>query len=188
MKKRISLVLTAVALATLMIVGGTLAWFTDKEDITNHLSTGKVDILLEEPNFNCSTSQNVFPGDVISKDPTITNNSTREVYVRVKITPNGNITTVRPDQVAGCFDIVSADWELVGDYYYYKEAVKIGGANKVTLFRHVTIPTTMGNADMEKVINIKVEAESIQARQTGVTPVNAFLETDGITPIVIVKK
>lgn len=74
-KKLLSLgvVLTMLAL----IVGGTLAYFTDTTDTKENVFTvGKVDIELTEPNWNIDEEEvfvgHIVPGRIIEKDPTIT--------------------------------------------------------------------------------------------------------------------
>lgn len=73
-KRNIS-ILSAVILCASMIVGGTLAYFHDKQEIKNPFSTAKdgISITLEEPNYDPETSKDITPGTTITKDPTITN-------------------------------------------------------------------------------------------------------------------
>lgn len=87
-KRNIS-ILSAVILSASVIVGGTLAYFYDKQEIINPFTTAGgdtgVDITLTEPNYDESTSQDMYPGTTITKDPTITNEKD-EVYARFVIT------------------------------------------------------------------------------------------------------
>ena len=50
MKKKITLVATSVLLVAALVIGGTLAYFTDTEEATNTFTVGNVDITLTEPN------------------------------------------------------------------------------------------------------------------------------------------
>ena len=75
-KKVISLILCA-ALLTVAVIGGTLAYFTDMDDATNTFTVGKVDIELEEPNWE-GNDQTLMPGTTLPKDPTITVESDSE--------------------------------------------------------------------------------------------------------------
>jgi len=79
MKKKATLIITIVALATMAIVGGTLAWFTSSDAVTNILNAGKIAVTVDEPSFvpdngsdNNSVSK-IVPGQTIIKDPTIKN-------------------------------------------------------------------------------------------------------------------
>lgn len=165
MKKKIVLGLTAVALATLMIVGGTLAWFTDKAEATNVISFGKVDVTLAEPNYHEKTDAvNVVPGDVITKDPTITNEG-EAVYIRVKVDYTGSdsvfSTVENLDSILG---INNSLWVKLGDYYYYigNDGILAKGAASITLFEKVSIPTNWNNTFASKTLNIKVYVEALQ--------------------------
>ena len=51
MKKKILVVGLAVALIAIMVVGGTLAWFTDEDQATNVFTIGSVEILQHEQQY-----------------------------------------------------------------------------------------------------------------------------------------
>ena len=53
------------AMALLLATGSTLAYFTDKEQASNRITIGKVDITLTEPKWDAlseSDKQNITPG------------------------------------------------------------------------------------------------------------------------------
>ena len=60
MKKKLTLVVTCIVLVAAMVIGGTLAYFTDTDAKTNTFTTGKVDITLEE-NFDEENAK-LLPG------------------------------------------------------------------------------------------------------------------------------
>ena len=77
MKKKLTAVALVVCMLAIMLVGASLAYFTDKDTKTNTFTMGKVDIELSEPNWdiadgNKDGSMKVFPGVTYAKDPTIT--------------------------------------------------------------------------------------------------------------------
>ncbi len=86
-KKRISLVLALVLLLT-AVVGGTLAWLTDKTDeVKNTFTTSDVDIDLTET----TTDYQMIPGYTIAKDPLVTVKAVSEkCYVFVKVEKSAN--------------------------------------------------------------------------------------------------
>lgn len=100
-RKIVALVATVMALGgvgTVMAVNqGTLAYFTDYDHEKNIFTTGKVDIDLTEPNWP-GNQENVVPGDIFTKDPTITNKDSVPVcaYLQVKV-PVANVTMVNDD-------------------------------------------------------------------------------------------
>lgn len=164
MKKKATLIITIVALVTMAIVGGTLAWFTDSAAVTNVLKAGKIDISLDEEHFTGGTA--ILPGDTITKDPVITNNGA-EAKIRYKVNvvitkgdttmplPTGNDALVFNEAIAGLV-INGENWtELTG-------TLATGASQK--LFESVSIPASWGNEYQEATLTIKVEVQAAQAK------------------------
>lgn len=73
MKKKILAITLCIAMLAMMLVSGTMAYFTDTQAKTNTFTMGKVDITLDEPNYKPVDGKlKVFPGQTYPKDPTIT--------------------------------------------------------------------------------------------------------------------
>lgn len=75
MKKKLTLVVTCVVLVAAMVIGGTLAYFTDTTQEENNVFTvGAVKITLDEPEWDKLTEakKTLNPGNFYVKDPTIT--------------------------------------------------------------------------------------------------------------------
>lgn len=107
MKKRLVAISLVVAMLAIAIVGGSLAYFTDEDDADNTFTMGNVDILLDEAKVNydedtykwtvdesgervqSNVYENIYPGAVMPKDPTVHNQGTMDAYVRVKVTITG---------------------------------------------------------------------------------------------------
>lgn len=74
MKKKILALCLVIALAATVVIGGTLAYFTDTDDATNTFTVGKIDITLNEV-FD-KDNANLLPGsqskNAVNKDVTIT--------------------------------------------------------------------------------------------------------------------
>ncbi len=102
MKKKIAAICLCAALFAVAVIGGTIAYFTDQEEAVNVFTVGNVDITLDEAavttdadgNYIADTSksrvqtntyEDIFPGQSICKDPTITNVGTYAAYVRADI-------------------------------------------------------------------------------------------------------
>ena len=83
MKKKIMTISLVVALAAIAIVGGTLAYFTDKTGTkTNTFAVGNVKIYLDEPRWVESDTHTLMPGVTYAKDPTITvDEKSQDCYV-----------------------------------------------------------------------------------------------------------
>ncbi len=74
MKKKILAITLCIAMLAIMVVSGTMAYFTDTDAKTNTFTMGKVDIALEEPSYVPADDGKlkVFPGQSYPKDPTVT--------------------------------------------------------------------------------------------------------------------
>lgn len=70
MKKKLTLVVTCIVLVAAMVIGGTLAYFTDTKDATNTFTVGNVQIKLIESRFHREGNDN--SGDTSIPDPTQT--------------------------------------------------------------------------------------------------------------------
>jgi predicted ribosomally synthesized peptide with SipW-like signal peptide len=78
-KKKILTIAISVALVAILVVGASLAYFTDTtEQAKNVFTIGKVDIELEEPKWDANLEANngkypnLMPGTYVDKDPTVT--------------------------------------------------------------------------------------------------------------------
>lgn len=169
MKKKIVALCLVIALAATAVIGGTLAYFTDDEEATNTFTVGNVDITLTEPNWEGTGSQDapeVYPGEPLAKDPTVTNSGANPCFVRIKVegldclTPAGMIT-YRTDYVTG---ELGDHWVDGGDGYFYYDQVLAVGATTDALFDQIVIPTDLENGDAETEFNVVVTAEAVQAQ------------------------
>lgn len=129
-KKKLSL-LIGVGILTVALIGGTLAWFTSKDNVTNKFTTGSIKHeILEKFEAKNETHENILPGDEINKDVWIKNTGKSDALLRVKITPvwvDGNTETDASGQVTLNFtDSVKegTEWVKIGDYYYYNKVLK----------------------------------------------------------------
>lgn len=93
-KKSILMAAIAVMLVAVLVVGGTLAYFTDTKSATNTFTVGDVKIKLDESNVNDPNGNRVtsneytgmLPGIQYKKDPVVTNTGKNGAYVRAVVT------------------------------------------------------------------------------------------------------
>ena len=79
-------IIAAIVLLLVLLVGGAIAYFTDEDEKTNTFTIGDIDISLAEEHWVASNGENVMPGQVIAKDPVITNDSAaNDAYVFMKV-------------------------------------------------------------------------------------------------------
>ena len=91
-KKSILMAAIAVMLVAVLVVGGTLAYFTDAKSATNTFTMGNVKITLDETNVNdpqgarvTENTYNVYPGAVVTKDPVVHNTGKNAAYIRATV-------------------------------------------------------------------------------------------------------
>lgn len=105
MKKKIMTLCLCVCMLAIAIVGGTMAYFTDKDAQTNTFTVGDVKIDLTEvaavydkdgnelvgrtvQTEDGAVYSNLMPTNVIKKTPTVTNTGNNSAYVRVAVFVN----------------------------------------------------------------------------------------------------
>lgn len=116
MKKKILALVLCVAMLAIAVVGGTMAYFTDKEAATNVYTVGSVDIELYESTLHrdndkatddeiiadaadyqdylAEAGKDMVPGRWVSKAPYIKNTGNNDAYVRIKLTMDENFLNV----------------------------------------------------------------------------------------------
>lgn len=169
MKKKVFAIVLCIAMLTIAIAGGTLAYFTDEDAKTNTFTVGNVSIVLNEPNWDttgAAEAQNVYPGEVLEKDPTVTNDGSNPCFVRIKIEgldqyvekygKDGEII-YRTDDAD---NVLGTDWEKRGDYFYYTKVLQ-PGATTDALFDQIVIPFALENNESAE--GIVVTAYAVQA-------------------------
>ena len=166
--KKLATLVASLALVAALGVGATLAYFTDSDTALNTITMGKVDIELDEPDWDEDNPDGeideIKPGQEIVKDPTITVKANSEdAYLRAKITYK-DLTPEQAKQLEANIAIQNG-WVKSSDGYFYYQYV-VGKANfdqKIIFFNKVTIPAEWGNEMAEKRFRIDVQAEAIQA-------------------------
>ena len=154
-KKKIVSVALAASLAATAIVGGTLAYFTDTDKADNVFTVGNVDIELTEPNWEPEDAVNMYPGEVVSKDPTVTNVGNNPCLLRVKIE--------WPENVDLDYLTDGVEYKL-GENWTARDGVYILDPNATTdaLFDEIRLDPATTNAQTGE-YDIKVTAEAVQS-------------------------
>ena len=130
-KRKLMLVATALCMAAILLAGGTLAYLTDTDQQTNTFTTGHVALELDEAvvkkdpttgnliadgdkrtdNTDEGKKQNyhIYPGNVVTKDPTITvQEGSEDSWVAAKIVVKGDLMTLFGNE-DGTIDITRHD-------------------------------------------------------------------------------
>jgi len=189
MKKKITAIFLCVALVAIAIVGASLAYFTDTKTATNTFTMGDVKIVLDETNVNDPTGDrttvgneyNVYPGAVVTKDPTVHNTGKNAAWIRAKVEVKGWATncTKYPTNAAGDMAMKDTLGRLLttglGEGWSVVDVKPVGndvtfvlmyadklaaGADTTAMFEKVNVPTGLQNG--QEFGTIKVTAEAIQ--------------------------
>ena len=168
-KRKIILLAALLVMVAILGVGGTLAYFTAEDEATNTFTVGNVKIELTEPNWDATgkaEAENVYPGQVLPKDPTVKNTGNNPCYVRVAVE---GLDVLGKDDLLIKVGELGTGWELyeVDGYYYYMEVLAAGEATKTPVFETITIPTALTNdkgEEYEGKYNVKVTAYAVQSQ------------------------
>lgn len=150
-----SLVLVVSLLALLLVVaGGTLAWLTAQDSVSNTFTPAHVSCVVTE-NFDGTVKSNV----------NVTNTSDIAAFIRVKL------VTYRVNDdgqhIGGTATILpftpGTGWVKYGDFYYYTLPVEPNAAPATDLIDQITLTRSYDDADGGKQV-IEVMAEAIQSQ------------------------
>ena len=153
MKKR-KIILASIALLALFLIGGTMAYFTDTETVTNTFTLGNVDITLTEPSWVANNALGLMPGATVAKDPTITNVGASSAYVFLKVEePCYGTSKVFNYTVNSAWSVVGTAGSCTGSGVNTIETVYAYGSTNMTelqtstaapaLFSNVTVNGTL---------------------------------------------
>lgn len=165
MKKKIATGALLVAFGATAVTGATLAYFTDTEKATNTFTVGNVDITLTEPNWVGTGSKDapeVYPGEVLDKDPTVECTSANPCFVRVSVTNLDQFGGIKY-KTDWTLDKLGDGWQYnPNDGYYYYTRILGKGDKTDALFDQIVMPTNLtGNEEAKDIV---VTAEAVQAQ------------------------
>ena len=167
-----------------MLVGGTLAYFTDQEEVVNKFTIGKVEIELTEPDWDPDPEVPMVPTETYEKDPQITNIGDNNAWVYMEVViPRANIITANADgsknqrAIVDLFTYsVNKGWTLLNEkvendkvtrVYYYNAELKPTETTPA-LFDEVTFVNAIEGQQLENTVqDVIVTAKAIQVVNTG---------------------
>ena len=133
------IVFSAILLISIMVAGGTVAWFTSSPDAEiNNFRMGIIEVKVIENGL---------------QDIKVENEGTSDCYIRVRLVPKWSDPSLSISDV----DInIGGDWIEKDGYYYYKKILKTG-EETLNLIDNIFIPTNEGAS-----FTLKVVAEGVQ--------------------------
>ena len=98
MKKNTKKTIATVALIATLGITGISAYLTDTDSATNNFTVGKVEIELQEPNWNPDNGTDITPNKEIDKDPKVLNTGVNDAYIFAEVTvPYDTVITANDD-------------------------------------------------------------------------------------------
>ena len=173
MKKKILSICLVAVIAAMAIAGASLAYFTAEDSAENVFTVGNVAIDLTEPNWDETgkvEAEDVYPGEPLAKDPTVTNTGKNPCFVRISVTgwdslKNAKLSdqdiTYRTDYVD---EKLGENWVKHTDGYFYYTKVLAVDETTDALFDQIVIPTDVTNGDAATEYKLDVKAYAVQAQ------------------------
>ncbi|MDD2955436.1 MAG: TasA family protein [Oscillospiraceae bacterium] len=127
MKKKIIVLSLAAVLCAVLVVVGTLAYFTDSETATNTFTVGDLDITLTETEWDPDAAHKVVPGANFDKNPVVTLDAgSEDAWIRAQFVFDAKTDSQQAalEALVGSGKItltgLAGDgWLKDGAYYYY---------------------------------------------------------------------
>ncbi len=180
--KRKLLFLASAVICLSIAATGTLAYFTGEYRQTNVITTGSVDIALQEWGDEEETKpfvdlSGVMPGTDVTKIPEVVNTGSSAAWIRVKVEKKiltGGKEEAPADVVEKLIglDIDTKAWTYQDGYYYYNSELE-PKASTAPVFTKVSISKDMDNAFKNAQIKVDVAAEAVQVANNGESAVTA---------------
>lgn len=148
MKKRSFALILSLALVLVCIVGGTLAWLTDKTaEVKNTFTTSDIDIKLEETLGGENKEFKMVPGYTIAKDPKVTVLAGSEkCYLFVKLEKSANFDKFLTYEMADGWAPLT---DVPNVFYRVVDANTANTEFKVLKNNQVTVQDAVTKADMD---------------------------------------
>lgn len=177
--KRKLLILSVLAICIATLAAGTLAYFTSEGKAHNVLTTGGVEIAVQEWADEEKTKPfedltGIMPGMTVTKIAEIKNTGASDAWVRVKVEKNIKLQGEgTPDTALVELNLNLTDWTLGEDgYLYYNKVLKPGEVTE-PFFTAVTFNVTMGNEYQNATATVDVAAQAVQTANNGDTVMDA---------------
>ena len=173
----------AAATAATVMIGGTMAYLTDYDTVSNQFTVGKVDIELTEPSWKPEENTSVEPLGEINKDPQITNTGKNDAYVylevsvpmRKLITADENGNRIDPALIQLFTFSPQKNWTLMDSltegnnkvYRYSYDKILTPGEKTNELFKTMQFANVVEGQIDGQTFDVPVHAYAIQSTNTG---------------------
>ncbi|MGU8981703.1 SipW-dependent biofilm matrix protein BsaA [Clostridium perfringens] len=165
-------------------IGGSLAWFTSSDSVTNPFTTASTDnpsdpnsgIKIHE-DFNKEDADNTLPGDTVTKQVNVINKATYDQLIRVKIKKvwkdakgeeksdldTKNINLNFENNLTDSNKPEEGKWIEGSDGYYYYNGIVNPDGQTANLLESVTLSKDTTNEFKGLKFDVVVDSEGVQA-------------------------
>lgn len=186
MKKKL-LLLASVAICAAILASGTLAYFTAEDEVHNVITSGAVDIQIEEWQDKIGNPYpddpiDVMPGVTVSKITTI-KNLEADAYIRAKFEvvitrADGSVMELSPETLASIITLTmnGEDWlrkDGDGVWWYYDAPVAPGASTEPFFTEVVFDGPNMTNEYQNCTVEVIVKAQAVQTANNGASALEA---------------
>lgn len=175
MKKMIAVLATS-AICIAIAATGTLSYFTASGTARNVITSGSVEIQLNETSrlengelVPFEDQHGIMPGRQVSKIVTVANTGDNATYVRLQLNADISLCNDQHEEVDTSLinlDLNTTDWTQKDGMFYYNNPLAPGEETK-PLFTTVTFSKDMGNMYQNSTAAINVVAQATQVAHNG---------------------
>ena len=163
--KRKLLILSVLAICLATLAAGTLAYFTAEDTAHNVITSGGVEIAVQEWADKEKTAPfedltGVMPNTTVTKIAEVKNTGAeKNIKLQGEGTPDTSLVELTRN---------TADWTEKDGYFYYNAALKPGEVT-APIFTAVTFKADMGNEYQNATATVDVFAQAVQTANNGAT-------------------
>ena len=172
--KRKLLILSVLAICVAMLAAGTLAYFTAEDTAHNVITSGGVEIAVQEwadkeKTVPFQDLTGVMPNTTVTKIAEVKNTGASDAWIRVKVEKSIQLQGEgTPDTSLVELTLNTTDWTEKDGYYYYSKPLKPGEVT-APIFTAVTFKPDMGNEYQNATATVDVSAQAVQTANNGDT-------------------
>ncbi|MBP3706398.1 MAG: hypothetical protein J6J13_04010 [Clostridia bacterium] len=180
MPKGIKIKFVSIALVAIImtfITQSTLSYYTTVGKATNVVTSGNIRFMINERTDSGTEFPKegvyIMPGDIVSKQVSITSDCSHPFYLRVKLVYGINSSELPYED---CFklNIDENNWQLHDGWYYYKGIVNPFDSTP-NVFSHVEIVgSKVDNSYIGKTLTLTVKADAVQSENNPVEGTDTY--------------
>lgn len=178
MKKRI-LILALAAILVGCAIGGTMAYYTNQNAVTNVITAGNIRAELQEwadldmkvPYADPEDA--IMPGDDVTKVVTVKNIGDFDAWIRLRFVTSAEGDNIPSEgELPMLLDVDTEAWTLQDGWYYYNAKLE-PGVTAEPLFTTVSFPTEMDNQWQSATFHIAIDMQATQVAHNGTSALDA---------------